>query len=264
MTEEGSEREPDGSQSRTPERERSVGDRPSATDDAPVPGDAAGPDGAPSSAGSPSPAPGDCDDPAPGRDPDGEWRTVDADVGLRDEPWWVDASDGASVPPGPDDDRWRRPDDDPRERPVEGVRGVSPPPERGWFASLDRAQRLAILGVAATAVLVALFSLTYALVLGSATGPRVEVPQATFDASYDDAALELTLTHSSGDAVAVDRLTVHVDGEPHRDWTAAASDGRLAAGDELRVHGVQPGATVTVSYVDEDGEPVATVGAADA
>lgn len=91
----------------------------------------------------------DRDDLAPACDPDGEWRDVAETVGLADEPWWEVAAEAEEegAPRRPDDELWHDDGEDARERPVEGLTDVDVPAERGWFASLDRTQRLAILGI---------------------------------------------------------------------------------------------------------------------
>lgn len=175
-------------------------------------------------------------------------RGVDEEVGLSDRAWWDAAEEHEHLdPPGPnpDDERWH-------ERDV-GPDGVTPGPDvgdrdaaDGWLASLDRAQRLALFGVAGLLALLGLLAATYVLVLSGASGPQADPPQASFGSTYD--AGVVTLTHAGGEAVATDRLVVIVDGEPHDDWTATGES--LSSGDELRVRSVAPDASGRLQWRD--------------
>lgn len=189
----------------------------------------------------------------PGDEGEEAWREVDDEVGLDDDRWW-DAED-APVP-RPDDVPWHDVDDG-SSRPVEGLADVEAPAEGGWLSSLDRAQRLAIVAVAGLAVVFVLLSLAYVWVLAGATGPQVDPPQASFDASYDADARELTLRHGSGEAVPVDRLAVTVDGGRHGDWSAGGDV--LTVGDEIVVRSVPPGTSGELQWRDDDGDLAAPI-----
>lgn len=177
-------------------------------------------------------------------------RGVDEEVGLSDRAWWDAVEEHEHLdPPGPhpDDERWH-------ERDV-GPDGIAPGPDvgdrdaaDGWLASLDRAQRLALFGVAGLLVLLGLLAATYVLVLSGASGPQADPPQASFGSTYDADAGVVTLTHAGGEAVATDRLVVIVDGEPHDDWTATGES--LSTGDELRVRSVAPDASGRLQWRD--------------
>lgn len=202
------------------------------------------------------------DDPValPGNDSE-QWRDVDDEVGLSDEPWWetAEAVDQEAPPGHPDDERWHETGDDAAGRPVDGLPDVEAPDESGWLPSLDRAQRLAIFGIAGLAVLFALLSVTYVWVLTGASGPQVDAPQASFEGAYDADSGELTLRHASGEAVAADRLAVTVDGQRHADWSAG--DDALTVGDEIVIQGVPQGSSGELQWLDADGDlaaPIAT------
>lgn len=183
------------------------------------------------------------------RDADEDWRDVDDEVGLSERPWWQAAEDREHVEPPahPDDEQWHDREHGP-SGPMPGPSVGDRDATGGWFASLDRAQRLALFGAAGLLVLLGLLAATYVLVLTGASGPQADPPQASFESSYDADAGDLTLTHAGGGVVATDRLVVVVDGEPHDDWTATGEE--LSIGDELRVRSVAPGATGTLQWRD--------------
>ena len=104
--------------------------------------------------------------------------------------------------------------------------------------------RLAMLAVTATLAI----GIASAFAFGFVQLPGTDVPQATF--SFDRAGpTTVEITHQAGDRLDPATLSVRVDGE-----SAAGSwqPTPVTSGSRYRVTGVEPGATITVVYVDSE------------
>lgn len=89
--------------------------------------------------------------------------------------------------------------------------------------------------------------------LGSEAERADRTPQAAF--SFDRQGEELTITHTSGDAIRADRLTVYVGeraAEPQFDGATVQAGDRVT----VDVSGVDSGTTVRVIWSDGDGSTV--------
>ena len=105
--------------------------------------------------------------------------------------------------------------------------------------------RLAMLAVTATLAI----GIASAFAFGFVQLPGTDAPQAAF--SFDRAGpTTVEITHQAGDRLDPATLSVRVDGE-----SAAGSwqPTPVTSGSRYRVTGVEPGATISVVYVDSEG-----------
>lgn len=108
---------------------------------------------------------------------DADWRAVDEEVRLREEPWWE--TEGAP-PPHPDDVAWHErggPPDSPAahlpssaEEGDPSRRGADDPGVRERWRSLDQTERVALLAIVGVLFALLTFAATTAWVLVGAGG----------------------------------------------------------------------------------------------
>jgi len=111
-------------------------------------------------------------------------------------------------------------------------------------------------------VLLILAAVVAAFVLGLGDGGGTITPQASFTADYSQATGELTVTVSSGDTMDPGQVTLAGEGfnEAGTTWeTQAGTGGRLSAGDEITLTGVQQDFELRIRWQSEDGTDSATL-----
>ena len=115
-----------------------------------------------------------------------------------------------------------------------------------------------ILMVAITVILAAVIA-TFVLGLGDSLSNTA--PQASFNFDYDSTNTEVTVTHSGGDAIEDNRLTIRGDdgsgSSVSQDWGTSGDD--VTAGDSVTVGVNDNSWELSVVYNSEDGGTSATL-----